>query len=71
LESSEVSEAIQALREAGFEINMIILGELIPISQQSQKPVQPKVKEDGKVELGTFSSEDTDWAKKFKIKLDD
>ncbi|TSD02403.1 MAG: hypothetical protein Athens071424_99 [Parcubacteria group bacterium Athens0714_24] len=70
-ESTDFLWALQALREAGFGINLALIGEIAPISQQSPKPVQPKVREDGKIELGTFSSEDENWAKKFKIKLDD
>jgi hypothetical protein len=71
-ESDEVSEAREALHEAGIAMKVSFIGEFASILQREPpKPAQPKVREDGKVEIGTFSSEDTNWAKELKIKLDE
>lgn len=71
LESSEVLEARQALNKAGYMMKISFFGEFALVSQQEPtRSVQPKVR-DGEVELGTFSSEDTDWAKELNIRLDE
>ena len=66
-ESGEVSEAISALRRAGFQLDLLLAANIQPIEdvQQiiEQVEAEPKV-EDGEIRSGTFTREDEEWLRK-------
>ena len=64
--SEEVLGAVRDLLQAGFEIDPMLLMKIVPISWPPGP--EPKV-EGGEIKPGTFSDEDTKWAREIKIDL--